>query len=89
MDERLVYFLPEFDTAVGYPQTLAALDGYDYLFHVAAIYALYGNGRLGWEDSEFYRYAFDERVFEPVYKSGGVHVMRSLRTTPPPDDSSD
>jgi hypothetical protein len=86
MDERLVYFLPEFDTAVGYPQTLAALDGYDYLFHVAAIYALYGNGRLGWEDSEFYHYAFDERVFEPVYESGGVHVMRILRTTPPPED---
>ncbi len=87
MDERLAYFLPEFETAVGYPQTLAALDGYDYLFHVAAIYALYGNGRLGWEDSEFYRYAFDERVFEPVYESGGVHVMRILRTTLPPEES--
>lgn len=83
MDERLVYFLPDFETRVGYPATLADLEGCDYLFHASAIHALYGDGRLGWQDREFYRYAFDERVFETVYESGGVHVMRILRTTPP------
>jgi hypothetical protein len=83
MDERLVYFLPDFQTRIGYPATLADLEGCDYLFHASAIHALYGDGRLGWQDREFYRYAFDERVFETVYESGGVHVMRILRTTPP------
>lgn len=79
MDERLVYYLDGFDVAVGYPQTLAELEGYDYLFHSSGLYAVYGDGRLGWEDSEFYRHAFDPALFEPVYESGGVHIMRVLR----------
>lgn len=84
MDERLAYYLDEFDTTIGYPQLLADLDGYDYLFHSSSIYTIYGDGRLGWEDSEFYQHAFDPQIFEPVYESQGVHVMRILRTDLPP-----
>lgn len=88
MDERLAYYLSDFEVQVGYPLTLSDLEGYDYLFHSSSIYAVYGDGRLGWEDSEFYRHAFDAAVFEPVYEVEGVHVMRILRTSLPPDDGS-
>lgn len=87
MDERLAYYLSDFEVKVGYPLTLADLKGYDYLFHSSSIYAVYGDGRLGWEDSEFYRHAFDPAVFEPVYEVEGVHVMRILRTSLPDDGS--
>ncbi len=84
MDERLAYYLADFDYTVGYPLTLADLEGYDYLFHASGLYSVYGDGRLGWEDSEFYQHAFAPAVFEPVYESGGVHIMRILRTDLPP-----
>lgn len=89
MDSRMAYYLSDYDPAVGFPTTLAQLEGYDYIVHLSSIYAIYGNGRLGWEDSEFYRYAFDERVFEPIYDSDGVHIMKILRTTPPPESDGD
>jgi len=89
MDSRLAYYLSDYDPKVGFPFTLAQLEGYDYIIHVSSIYDIYGNGRLGWEDSQFYRYAFDERVFEPVYVSNGVHIMKILRTTPPPEADND
>jgi hypothetical protein len=82
MDGRMAYYLPEYDTTVMYPLRLADLEGYDYLVHSSSIYSVYNN-RLGWADSEFYRYVWDTRVFEPVYESGGVHVMRILRTDVP------
>jgi hypothetical protein len=85
MDERLAYYLRDFDVQVGYPLTLAELEGFDYLFHSSSIYTVYGDGLLGWEDSEFYLHAFDPAVFEPVYEVEGVHVMRILRTDLPPD----
>ncbi len=88
MDERLAYYLSDFEVKVGYPLTLAELEGYDYLFHSSSIYAIYGDGRLGWQNSEFYRHAFDLTVFEPVYEVEGVHVMRILRTSLPPEDGS-
>jgi hypothetical protein len=34
-------------------------------------------------DSEFYRHVWDPLIFEPVYVSEGVHVMRILRTDVP------
>ena len=89
MDSRMAYYLADYDPTVGFPINLAQLEGYDYIVHISSIYTIYGNGRLGWEDSEFYRYAFDERVFEPVYVSNGVHVMKILRTTPPPETGDD
>ena len=87
MDERLAYYLSDFEVRVGYPLTLSDLEGYDYLFHSSSLYAVYGDGRLGWEDSEFYQHAFDPAVFEPVYEVEGVHVMRILRTSLPLDGS--
>lgn len=82
MDGRMAYYLPEYDITVAYPLTLADLEGYDYLAHSSSIYAIYNN-RLGWRSSEFYQHVWDTQIFEPVYESGGVHVMRILRTDAP------
>jgi hypothetical protein len=82
MDGRMAYYLPEYDVTVMYPLQLADLEGYDYLVHSSSFYGVY-NHRLGWRDSEFFRYAWHRRVFETVYESGGVHVMRVLRTSVP------
>ncbi len=82
MDERLPYFLHDFRYRVGYPQTLAELEGCDYVFHVSSIHTVYNNP-IGWDRGDFYQYAFNPAVFEPVFESGGVQVMRILRTSPP------
>ncbi len=82
MDERLAYYLGDFQIDVGFPLKLSDLEGCDYLFHVSSIHTIYGE-ELGWEDSEFYRYAFSPDIFEPVYESGGVYVMRVLYTYVP------
>lgn len=79
MDERMAYYLGDYQIDVFYPDTLADLEGCDYLFHISSIHTIYG-GVLGWDDSEFYRLAFHPEIFEPVYESGGVHVMRVLVT---------
>jgi 4-amino-4-deoxy-L-arabinose transferase-like glycosyltransferase len=82
MDGRMVYYLLEYNLAVMYPQRLSDLEGYDYLVHSSSIFAVY-NDRLGLRDSEFYQHVFDPLIFEPVYVSDGVHVMRILRTDVP------
>ncbi len=82
MDGRMVYYLSDYNISSFYPLTLAELEGYDYLVHSSSIYSVY-NKRLGWADSEFYRYSQDPLIFEPVYVSEGVHVMRILRTDIP------
>jgi hypothetical protein len=82
MDGRLPYYLMDYDLTVGYPLQMSDLEGYDYLVHSSSIYSVY-NGRLGWNESQFYRYAFDTDYFEPVYEKGGVHIMRILRTDAP------
>ena len=89
MDERLAYYLSDFDYTVGFPQKLAVLEGYDYLFHVSSMYSIYGDRRLGWQNSEFYMHAFDPLIFEPVYEYDGVHVMRILRTDLPSQQEYD
>jgi len=87
MDGRMAYYLYGYDTKVMYPKKLSDLDGYGYLIHTSSIYAIYGGGLLGWDQSEFYQHAFDPLIFEPVYESGGVHIMRILRTdVPTPDE---
>ncbi|MEJ2147969.1 MAG: glycosyltransferase family 39 protein [Chloroflexota bacterium] len=82
MDGRLAYYLLEYDPVVMYPQRLSDLEGFDYLVHSSSIFAVY-NDRLGLRDSEFYQHVFDPLIFEPVYVSDGVHVMRILRTDIP------
>ncbi len=82
MDERMAYYLSDHPITVIYPSTLAELEGCDYLFHVSSIHTVYGR-ELGWDESEFYQLAFSPDLFEPVYESGGVHVMRVLTTTLP------
>jgi hypothetical protein len=82
MDGRMLYYLSDYNVGLGYPQKLADLEGYDYIVHSSSIYAIYSN-RLGWQDSEFYRHSQDPLVFEPVYASDGVHIMRILRTDVP------
>jgi hypothetical protein len=82
MDGRLAYYLLDYDTVVMYPRRLSDLEGYDYLVHSSSIFAVY-NDRLGLRDSEFYQHVFDPLIFEPVYVSDGVHVMRILRTDVP------
>ena len=77
MDGRMAYYLRDFDTLVCYPIMLADLEGYDYLVHSSSIFAVY-NERLGWNNSEFYRHVWDPLIFEPVYESDGVHIMRIL-----------
>jgi hypothetical protein len=89
MDARLAYYLSAFDVVVGYPLELADVQGCEFLFHHPSIYAVYGDGRLGWENSEFYLHAFDPLVFEPVYVVDGVHVMRVLRTDVPSPEEYD
>ncbi len=84
MDARMVYYLgDQFEIEVMYPTRLEELEGYDYLFFVSAFYSVYADGRLGWETSEFYQHAFDPLIFETVYESEGVRVVRVLRTTLP------
>ncbi len=82
MDGRLAYYLLDYDVTVSYPLSLAELRGYDYLVHSSSVFSVY-NGRLGWNQSEFYQHIWDSRIFEPVYESGGVHIMRILRTDLP------
>jgi hypothetical protein len=82
MDGRLAYYLLEYDPVVMYPRRLSDLEGFDYLVHSSSIFAVY-NDRLGLRDSEFYQHVFDPLIFEPVYVSDGVHVMRILRTDMP------
>jgi hypothetical protein len=82
MDGRMAYYLLDYDPAVMYPRQLSDLEGYDYLVHSSSIFAVY-NDRLGLRDSEFYQHVFDPLIFEPVYVSDGVHVMRILRTDVP------
>jgi hypothetical protein len=84
MDGRMAYYLRDFDYVVMYPRTLADLEGYDYLLHSSSIFAVY-NDRLGMRDSEFYQHVWDPAIFEPVYVSDGVHIMRILRTDLPED----
>ena len=73
----------DYDVVVGYPYYLAELEGYDYIIYSSSYRAIYGDGRLGWQDSEFYHLAYAPLVFEPVYEVNGVHIMRILRTTVP------
>ncbi len=82
MDGALVYYLPGYDVSVMYPLTLADMEGYDYLVHSSSIFAVYGD-RLGWNASEFYQHVWDPLIFEPVYETGGIHIMRILRTDVP------
>ena len=82
MDGRMAYYLLEYEPTVMYPRRLSDLEGYDYLVHSSSIFAVY-NDRLGLRDSEFYQHVFDPLIFEPVYVSDGVHVMRILRTDLP------
>jgi hypothetical protein len=82
MDGRLAYYLLDYDPVVMYPRRLSDLEGFDYLVHSSSIFAVY-NDRLGLGDSEFYQHVFDPLVFESVYVSDGVHVMRILRTDVP------
>lgn len=82
MDGALAYYLRDYDVTVSYPLRIADLEGYDYLVHSSSIYAVYSD-RLGWDTSEFYAHVWDESIFEPVYESGGVHIMRILRTDLP------
>lgn len=82
MDGALAFYLPEYNVTVAYPQTLAELEGYEYLVHSSSIYAVY-NDRLGWRSSEFYQHVWDPLIFESVYESGGIHIMRILRTDVP------
>jgi hypothetical protein len=83
MDERIVYLLPEYNVRAMYPLELEDLDGCDYLFHSSGFTAVYADGRLGLENSEFYLHVWDTRVFEPVHVVNGIHVMKVLRTTAP------
>ena len=82
MDGRMAYYLRDYDTVVMYPTRLSQLEGFDYLIHSSSIFAIY-NPRLGWNTSEFYQHVWDPLIFEPVYESGGVHIMRILRTDVP------
>ncbi len=86
MDGRMAYYLRDFDYVVMYPHSLSQLEGYDYLMHASSIFAVY-NDRLGLRDSEFYQHVWDPEIFEPVYESGGVHIMKILRTDLPEKDS--
>nr|MBN1228587.1 hypothetical protein [Anaerolineae bacterium] len=83
LDERLRYYLADYNTKVGYPYYLVELEGYDYIIYSSSYRAIYGDGRLGWQDSEFYNLAYAPLVFEPVCEVNGVHIMRILRTTVP------
>jgi len=83
MDGRLPYYLPEYNIQVAYPLTLAELGGYDLVVHSSSMDAIY-TPRLGWNTSEFYLYVWDPRVFDTVYESGGVHIMKILATKAPP-----
>jgi len=88
MDIHQRYYLYDFQHKAMYPQELSDLEGYDYLVHVSSLYGLY-DARLGWDQTEFFQHAFDPLIFEPVYVSGGVHVMRILRTTIPTQQEYD
>lgn len=88
MDSRMAYYLDDFEITVGYPLTLNQLEGYDYIVHISSIFTVYSSGRFGWKRTEFFTYAFDDRVFESVYVSHDVHIMKILRTTPPPPDGA-
>jgi hypothetical protein len=84
MDSRMAYYLDDYDIKVGYPLTLDQLDGYDYIVHISSIFTVYSKGRFGWKRTEFFTYAFNKHVFESVYVSHDVHIMKILRTSPPP-----
>ncbi|NDJ54263.1 MAG: glycosyltransferase family 39 protein [Chloroflexi bacterium] len=82
MDERMAYYLTEFDVAVMYPLTLADLAETDYLIHASGVFTIYSD-RLGYDESEFYQHIWNPEVFETVYETNGIHVMRVLRSSPP------
>jgi hypothetical protein len=82
MDGRLAYYLTDFNVQVEYPLKLSDLEGYDLLVHSSSMDAIY-TGRLGWRNSEFIRYQWNLRVFEPETAIDGVHIMRVIRTDPP------
>lgn len=72
MDGRMLYYLPEYDAIVQYPHSMWQLEGYDYLVHSSGFVAIYE----WWLETDYYRHAWSERYFDPVYEAGGVHVMR-------------
>jgi 4-amino-4-deoxy-L-arabinose transferase-like glycosyltransferase len=79
MDGRLLYYLPEYSITSTYPLRLSDLSGYDYLVSTANIYGIY-DGRLGWNQSEFFQHVWDSTLFQSVYESNGAHIMRILRS---------
>jgi hypothetical protein len=80
IDARLPYYLTEYEISVGYPRHLRELEGYDYIVYSSSMTEIYSSD-LGWKNSEFYKRIYREKYFEPVFESGGVYIMRILRTT--------
>ncbi|MBN1122101.1 MAG: glycosyltransferase family 39 protein [Anaerolineae bacterium] len=78
MDDRLAYYLTDFETFTGNPSALAELEDYDYIFYNVFLYDREKADRIGWQDREFYVHAFDDDYFEPVFETHGIHVMRIL-----------
>ncbi len=82
MDDRLAYYLTDFETFTGNPKYLAELDDYDYIFYDVFVYDWENANRIGWQDRDFYVHAFDDDYFEPVFETHGIHVMRILHAEP-------
>jgi hypothetical protein len=82
MDGKMLYYLIGYDVTQMYPLNLDSLEEFDYLIHSSSLFAVYGP-TLGWETSEFYQHIWDPMIFEPVFVSDGVNIMRVLRTTLP------
>jgi 4-amino-4-deoxy-L-arabinose transferase-like glycosyltransferase len=80
IDARLPYYLTEYHIGVAYPRHLRELEGYDYIVYSSSMTEIYSSD-LGWKNSEFYTRIYRQKYFEPVFESGGVYIMKILRTT--------
>ncbi|MGF1506451.1 MAG: hypothetical protein ACFB51_15170, partial [Anaerolineae bacterium] len=79
MDGRMAYYLLDYDVTVAYPRSLRMVASYDYVVHASSMYTIY-ESELRLDDREYWKHAWDPAYFEPVFESGGVHVMRVVQT---------